>query len=159
MADSGARGKLIHEKNQKQKILWHCPFKQKNTFFFYKHVLDLQFAIINGSDSQVVKFYCTLVRILFACFHGRKLYWVFTICWGQPGGGECLAPEGGLILPKKSNFLCPDAFGSPFPVCALRWLSLYICLILDFSLILMTPRWSMIMPKQWSHLKATWFDA
>ncbi len=24
---SGAGGKLIHEKNQKQKILWHCPFK------------------------------------------------------------------------------------------------------------------------------------
>ncbi len=25
---SGAGGKLIHEKNQKQKISWHCPFKQ-----------------------------------------------------------------------------------------------------------------------------------
>jgi hypothetical protein len=24
---SGAGGKLIHEKNQKQKISWHCPFK------------------------------------------------------------------------------------------------------------------------------------
>jgi hypothetical protein len=24
---SGAKGKLIHEKNQKQKISWHCPFK------------------------------------------------------------------------------------------------------------------------------------
>ncbi len=23
----GAGGKLIHEKNQKQKIAWHCPFK------------------------------------------------------------------------------------------------------------------------------------
>ncbi len=23
---SGAGGKLIHEKNQKQKISWHCPF-------------------------------------------------------------------------------------------------------------------------------------
>jgi hypothetical protein len=27
MEYSGAGGKLIHEKNQKQKILWHCPFK------------------------------------------------------------------------------------------------------------------------------------
>ncbi len=27
MVFSGAWGKLIHEKNQKQKILWHCPFK------------------------------------------------------------------------------------------------------------------------------------
>ncbi len=27
MVYSGAGGKLIHEKNQKQKISWHCPFK------------------------------------------------------------------------------------------------------------------------------------
>ncbi len=27
MGYSGAEGKLIHEKNQKQKILWHSPFK------------------------------------------------------------------------------------------------------------------------------------
>ncbi len=27
MEYAGAEGKLIHEKNQKQKILWHCPFK------------------------------------------------------------------------------------------------------------------------------------
>ncbi len=24
---SGAWGKMIHEKNQKSKISWHCPFK------------------------------------------------------------------------------------------------------------------------------------
>ncbi len=28
MGYSGAGGKLTHEKNQKQKILWHCPFKR-----------------------------------------------------------------------------------------------------------------------------------
>ncbi len=28
MVYSGAWGKLIHEKNQKQKISWHCPFKE-----------------------------------------------------------------------------------------------------------------------------------
>ncbi len=28
MKHSGAGGKLIHEKNQKQKISWHCPFNQ-----------------------------------------------------------------------------------------------------------------------------------
>ncbi len=28
MVYSGAWGKLIHEKNQKSKISWHCPFKQ-----------------------------------------------------------------------------------------------------------------------------------
>ncbi len=27
MGYSGAGGKLIHEKNQKQNISWHCPFK------------------------------------------------------------------------------------------------------------------------------------
>jgi hypothetical protein len=27
MGYSGAAGKLIREKNQKQKISWHCPFK------------------------------------------------------------------------------------------------------------------------------------
>ncbi len=27
MEYSRAGGKLIHEKNQKQKISWHCPFK------------------------------------------------------------------------------------------------------------------------------------
>ncbi len=26
MVYSGAWGKLIHEKNQKSKIFWHCPF-------------------------------------------------------------------------------------------------------------------------------------
>ncbi len=29
MEYSGAGGKLIHEKNQKQKISWHCPFKSR----------------------------------------------------------------------------------------------------------------------------------
>ncbi len=28
MEYSGAGGKLIHEKNQEQKISWHCPFKR-----------------------------------------------------------------------------------------------------------------------------------
>ena len=27
MEYSGAGGQLIHQKNQKQKISWHCPFK------------------------------------------------------------------------------------------------------------------------------------
>ncbi len=29
MGYSGAGGKLIHEKNQKQKISWHCPFNSQ----------------------------------------------------------------------------------------------------------------------------------
>ncbi len=31
MLFSGAWGKMIHEKNLKQKILWHCPFNYKDT--------------------------------------------------------------------------------------------------------------------------------
>jgi hypothetical protein len=34
MEYSGAGGKLIHEKNQKQKISWHCPFKVDHTFTY-----------------------------------------------------------------------------------------------------------------------------
>ncbi len=30
---SGAWGKVIHEKNLKQKILWHCPFKYRLNMF------------------------------------------------------------------------------------------------------------------------------
>ncbi len=29
-----AWGKLIHEKKQKQKISWHCPFKEKNISYY-----------------------------------------------------------------------------------------------------------------------------
>ena len=31
MGYSGVGGKLIHEKNQEQKISWHCPFKYDET--------------------------------------------------------------------------------------------------------------------------------
>ncbi len=36
MVYSGAWGKLINEKNQKQKISWHCPFNPlvPNSLFF-----------------------------------------------------------------------------------------------------------------------------
>ncbi len=33
MGYSGAGGKLIHEKNQKQKISWHCPFNMQLTIY------------------------------------------------------------------------------------------------------------------------------
>ncbi len=35
----GGGGKLIHEKNQKQKISWHCPFnKHGNTINYCNHI-------------------------------------------------------------------------------------------------------------------------
>jgi hypothetical protein len=33
MEYSGAGGKLIHKKKQKQKISWHCPFKVADNSF------------------------------------------------------------------------------------------------------------------------------
>ncbi len=45
MRYSGAGGKLIHEKNQKQKISWHCPFKGlqswTNTFCMCAEVVKI----------------------------------------------------------------------------------------------------------------------
>ncbi len=39
MGNSGAGGKLIHEKNQKQQISWHCPFKMNlNLKWIYIYV-------------------------------------------------------------------------------------------------------------------------
>jgi hypothetical protein len=39
MVYSGAWGKLINEKNQKQKIWWHCPFNSgKNLFKHFQKV-------------------------------------------------------------------------------------------------------------------------
>ncbi len=38
---SGAGGKLIHEKNQKQKISWHCPFKVQLEYLQYMSDLTI----------------------------------------------------------------------------------------------------------------------
>jgi hypothetical protein len=35
MGYSEAGGKVIHEKNQKQQILWHCPFKAGRSQIYY----------------------------------------------------------------------------------------------------------------------------
>ncbi len=47
MEYSGAGGKLIHEKKQKQKISWHCPFKmpQRSTGL-YKLTLNSNKALL-----------------------------------------------------------------------------------------------------------------
>ena len=48
MGYSGAGGKLTHDKNQKQKISWHCPFKghiQENLNSF----LTLKIYRVHGS--------------------------------------------------------------------------------------------------------------
>ncbi len=40
MGYSGAGGKLIHEKNQKQKISWHCPFKEHPRFGYRQIMME-----------------------------------------------------------------------------------------------------------------------
>ncbi len=49
MEYSGAGGKLIYEKNQKQKISWHCPFKER------------PFTVITLNHSAVVVNYVTKI--------------------------------------------------------------------------------------------------
>ncbi len=42
MGYSGAGGKLIDEKSQKQKISWHCPFKvQKICILLFSYTFNL----------------------------------------------------------------------------------------------------------------------
>ncbi len=48
---SGAWGKVIHEKNLKQKISWHCPFK---TSFLYL-VVSLTIGINLDKNERVLK--------------------------------------------------------------------------------------------------------
>ncbi len=53
MGYSGAGGKLIHEKNQKQKISWHCPFKAFiQVFSIYVQTIFLNIWV--SASSQLV---------------------------------------------------------------------------------------------------------
>jgi len=47
MGYSEAGGKLIHEKNQKQKISWHCPF---NYFMIISDTGTQWFFFLMGRD-------------------------------------------------------------------------------------------------------------
>jgi hypothetical protein len=58
MEYSGAGGKLIHEKNQKQKISWHCPFKR---FQIQAGELYVRICIINRRQCKSP---CVLKAIL-----------------------------------------------------------------------------------------------
>ena len=50
MEYSGAGGKLIHEKNQKQKISWHCPFK--SIAFPCKIYIRISNFFLNNNQTQ-----------------------------------------------------------------------------------------------------------
>ena len=66
MEYSGAGGKLIHEKNQRQKISWHCPFKYAgilgwnlNETTLGSLVFDEPIQSLKQSDIEV----CILVKL------------------------------------------------------------------------------------------------
>ncbi len=52
MEHSGAGGKLIHEKNQKQKISWHCPFKHEDNFLVLPFSRTVQ-CTLGSSDFDI----------------------------------------------------------------------------------------------------------
>jgi hypothetical protein len=56
MVDSGAWGNMIHEKNLKSKISWHCPFKGEGNHRVKKIKITLSFTriAIGGMSSPEV---------------------------------------------------------------------------------------------------------
>ncbi len=65
MEYSGAGGKLIHEKNQKQKISWHCPFnlsvsdKRQASSFKFTINKQLQFSLTNKQKQKSCSYWST----------------------------------------------------------------------------------------------------
>ncbi len=54
MVYSGAWGKLIHEKNQKQKISWHCPFKQIMSISWDSPKLQIETYILPLKHTEIL---------------------------------------------------------------------------------------------------------
>ncbi len=48
MEYSGAGGKMIHKKNQKQKISWHCPFNQHHFLVWRNYVDSVAYNLADG---------------------------------------------------------------------------------------------------------------
>ncbi len=58
MEYSGAGGKLIHEKNQKQKISWHCPFKVGSRY------CTVYSRTAASCDSELINYYKYCVELV-----------------------------------------------------------------------------------------------
>ncbi len=85
-----AWGKLIHEKNQKSKILWHCPFKKHWHQFFRTFPYSSTMHEIDVFERKNVTSYCELLRYVFficillnvlskqwySCFYPSPYTWV-----------------------------------------------------------------------------------
>ncbi len=107
MGYSGAGGKLIHEKNQEQKISWHCPFKvgdcEWNKKMFAAHFkAEYVSTLSRRCLSQFAKF--SQGQFSSLCFHS-----VLPGEWG----GSALNLHSGLEFPIGSS---PPPSPSPPPV-------------------------------------------
>ncbi len=71
MEYSGAGGKLIHEKNQKQKISWHCPFN-----WLCKKWIELAYVTL----SVLLALCCIALDITCnICLHVKQCYLLCTL--------------------------------------------------------------------------------
>jgi len=76
MEYSGAGGKLIHDKNQKQKISWHCPFNTQRDFSENKTgqytLLCSIFSKTVTVKSYTIWRYCPFKRDDYIKYHKQK---------------------------------------------------------------------------------------
>ncbi len=79
MGYSGAGGKLIHKRNQKQKISWHCPFKKElKSIKYHKSNKSLSISrICNSSLLSWTRMYLHLER----SYTQLKKYISFVRCY------------------------------------------------------------------------------
>jgi hypothetical protein len=112
---SGAGGKLIHEKNKKQKILWHCPFKDTKPYMSAFLSVDLltefvAFCLTDFIDWRSIHSWCVFsTQLVNCCPHGWRNYMLLVHCcpstvpslWPPPPfpvysiNGQCVTVGGG----------------------------------------------------------------
>ncbi len=76
---SGAWGKVIHEKNLKQKISWHCPFNKLLRLWHFVSVLNLKFL------DQLERRHCKdtpYFRPFYIGATNRPFLWGLNSVWG-----------------------------------------------------------------------------
>ncbi len=82
MEYTGAGGKMIHVRNQKQKISWHCPFKGTNARDDFSYFVLLNpFIFISGSSGGCAAHpvVCnSLLQIVMAVW---RIFLKIGICW------------------------------------------------------------------------------
>ncbi len=70
---SGAWGKRIHEKNQKQKILWHCPFKRVN--YDLVEWVELNSWTKKSIEVELLKLFCRLNKKICSFLSSILKHW------------------------------------------------------------------------------------